>query len=160
MYRDKLSHNKSRSSQIIQSLMAALTERDFITEGHADRVQKLCVLIGEIVGLTSRQLSDIALLAQVRDLGKVGIPDSILFKPNKLSQGEWEMMRLHPEKGYRIASSSTDLIGVAELILKHHEHWDGNGYPAGLKEEEIPVECRILSIVDAYDAMKENSGLN
>lgn len=153
MYRDKLSHSNSRSNQIIQSLMAALTERDFIAEGHADRVKNLCLMIGEKVGLTSRQLSDIALLAQVHDLGKVGIPDSILFKPNKLSQEEWDIMRLHPEKGYRIASSSADLAGVAELILKHHEHWDGNGYPKGLKEEEIPIECRILSIVDAYDAM-------
>ncbi len=93
------------------------------------------------------------LLAQMHDIGKVGIPDRILFKEGALTDEEWKTMRQHAEKGYRVALSSIDLSEVAELILKHHEKWTGNGYPMGIKEEEIPVECRILAIADAYDAM-------
>jgi diguanylate cyclase (GGDEF)-like protein/PAS domain S-box-containing protein len=153
MYREKLYRRSSTRNQIVQALMVALSERDFIAEGHADRVQDLCHQLGLKAGLNSRQLSDLALLAQVHDLGKVGIPDHILFKPGPLTENEWATMRMHPEKGYRIASASPDLAVVAELILKHHEHFDGQGYPMGLREEDIPIECRILSIVDAYDAM-------
>jgi len=153
MYRNKIPRLNSRSNRVVQGLIAALAERDYITDGHADRVQGLCFKLGEKAGVSSRQLSDIALLSRVHDLGKVGIPDRILNKPAKLDQEEWEIMRLHPEKGYRIASASIELAGIAPLILKHHEHWDGNGYPLKLKGDEIPIECRILSIVDAYDAM-------
>ncbi|MEW5785059.1 MAG: PAS domain S-box protein [Bacillota bacterium] len=153
MYRDKLYRSDSARSQIVQALLAALAERDYITEGHAQRLAELCRKVGIKLNLTTRQLSDLALLAQVHDLGKVGIPDSILFKKGSLTEEEWEIMRRHPEKGYRIAVSSPDIAGVADLILKHHERWDGTGYPLKLKGREIPVECRILAIVDAYDAM-------
>jgi len=160
MYRDKLYRSSSSRGKIVQSLLAALAERDYITEGHARRLEELCRAIGEKMNLSSHQLSDLALLAQVHDLGKVGIPDHILFKPGPLTEDEWEIMRSHPEKGYRIASSSPDLAGIAEFILKHHERWDGSGYPLGLKETEIPVECRILAIVDAYDAMTNKRPYN
>ena len=153
LLRDKLYRSTSARNNVVQSLMAALAERDYFTEGHARRLEYLCVALGEKVGFSSRQLTDIALLAQVHDLGKVGIPDRILFKPGPLTDKEWEIMKQHSEKGYRIASSSSDLACVADLILKHHERWDGSGYPVGLKNKEIPLECRILSIVDAYDAM-------
>ena len=154
MYREKLYTSSSGSrSKIVQSLLATLAERDYISGGHARRLEKLCLAMGEKLNLSKRQLSDLSLLAQVHDLGKVGIPDHILFKPASLSVEEWEVMHVHPEKGYRIALSSPELSSVAELILKHHERWDGRGYPLGLKGEAIPVECRILSIVDAFDAM-------
>lgn len=153
MYRDKLYSSSSSRSRIVQSLLAALAERDYITEGHARRLEELCRAVGVKIELTSHQLADLALLAQVHDLGKVGIPDNILFKPGPLTDEEWEVMRGHPEKGFRIASASPDLSGIAELILKHHERWDGKGYPLGIEGSDIPVECRILSIVDAFDAM-------
>jgi diguanylate cyclase (GGDEF)-like protein/PAS domain S-box-containing protein len=153
MYRDKLNRDVNSRSQIMKTLMAALEERDFITSGHALRLEDLCLQLGQKVHLSPHQLSDLNLLAQVHDLGKVGIPDSILFKPGPLTAEEWEIMRQHPEKGYRIAQTSTDLAGIADLILKHHEHWDGTGYPLGLSGEEIPIECRILAIVDSFDAM-------
>ncbi|MDW7739804.1 MAG: diguanylate cyclase [Bacillota bacterium] len=153
MFRDKLYRSTSARNGIVRSLMAALAERDYFTEDHAKRLEQLCLKMGEKIGLTSNQLTDLALLAKVHDLGKVGIPDQILFKPGPLNDEEWQVMKQHPEKGYRIASTSSDLTEVADLILKHHEHWDGGGYPMGLKEEEIPIECRILAIVDAYDTM-------
>ncbi len=153
MHRDKLRRSTSARNGIVQSLMAALTERGYFTQGHARRLEKMCLKVGEKVGLASHQLADLALLAKVHDLGKVGISDQILFKPEPLSKEEWAIMKQHPEKGYRIASTSPDLAGVADLILKHHENWDGSGYPLGLKGEDIPIECRILAIVDAYDTM-------
>ncbi len=153
MYRDKLYGSFSTRSKVVNSLMSALAERDYITEGHAMRLEKLSLALGEKNNLSSRQLADLALLAQVHDLGKVGIPDHVLLKPGALNNDEWAVMKLHPEKGYRIALSSPELIAIADLILKHHEHWDGSGYPLGLKGEEIPLSCRILAIVDAFDAM-------
>jgi HD-GYP domain-containing protein (c-di-GMP phosphodiesterase class II) len=160
MYRDKLYRSSSSRGKIVQSLLAALAERDYITEGHARRLEDLCRLVGEKVNLGSHQLADLALLAQVHDLGKVGVPDHILFKPGPLTDDEWQIMRTHPEKGYRIATSSPDLAGIADYILKHHERWDGSGYPLGLEGTEIPVECRILAIVDAFDAMTSKRPYN
>ncbi len=151
MYRKKFHH--SARSQIVDTLLAALAERDYTAGGHARRLAELCLALGRKLGLSSRQLSDLALLAQVHDLGKVGIPDGILLKKGPLSKEEWDIMRRHPEKSYRIAVASPDLSGIAESILKHHERWDGNGYPMGLKGEEIPMECRVLAIADAFDAM-------
>ena len=153
MYHDKLYRNNRVRNKTVEALMMALAERDYITEGHAQRLSNICLKIGEKIRLSSRQLSDLALLTQVHDLGKVGIPDKILFKESGLTDEEWSIMRLHPEKGYRIAVTSPDLSPVADLILKHHERWDGSGYPLGLSGENIPVECRILAIVDAFDAM-------
>lgn len=153
MYRDKLYRSTRARNKSVQALLAALAERDYITQGHAQRLEYLCRKMGEKVKLSSSQLANLALLAQVHDLGKVGIPDSILFKAGTLTAEEWNVMRLHPEKGYRIAITSSDLSEVADLILKHHEKWDGSGYPIQLQGEDIPIECRILAIVDAYDAM-------
>ncbi len=153
MYRDKMQKGSGARSQIIDSLLTTLGERDFITEGHLRRLEDLCLKTGKKLNLSRKQLSDLALLARVHDLGKVGIPDSILFKKAPLDEEEWEVMRKHPEKGYRIALSSSDLAGISDLILRHHERWDGKGYPLGIEGKDIPLECRILSIVDAYDAM-------
>lgn len=153
MYRNKLIKGNSGKSQIIKSLMATLAERDYITEGHASRLSDLCMKIGMKMNLSYQIMNNLNLLAKVHDLGKVGIPDNVLLKPSTLNAEEWEIMKLHPEKGFRIAISSPDLAGIAELILKHHERWDGKGYPIGLKGDAIPLECRILAIVDTFDAI-------
>jgi len=153
MYRDKLYRSTRARNKSVQALLATLDERDYLNQGHGLRLEKLCRIIGEKINLSSSQLTDLALLAQVHDLGKVGIPDSILFKEGPLTAEEWDVMRLHSEKGHRIAITSSDLSEVADLILKHHEKWDGSGYPIQLQGEAIPIECRILAIVDAYDAM-------
>ncbi|MCK4259462.1 MAG: diguanylate cyclase [Halanaerobiales bacterium] len=153
MYRDKLYHIKSKQSAIVQTLMKALEVRDYITEGHADRLEALLAEVGRAIGLSEQKITDLRLLGQFHDLGKVGIPDRILFKEGPLTSEEYSEMKRHSEIGYRIARSAPELIPISELILKHHEWWNGKGYPLGLKGEEIPLECRLLAIADAYDAM-------
>lgn len=153
MYRDKLHKGVDARSQVISSLLTVMGEKEHITQGDTQRLKELCQLVGQELGLSKKQLSDLTLLVQVHDLGKVGVPDRILGKQGPLSEEEWAVIRQHPEKGYRIALSSTDLSDIADLILKHHERWDGNGYPLGIKGENIPIECRILAIADAFEAM-------
>ena len=153
MYREKLYRSQSVRSTIVNTLMKTLEARDFITEEHTERVQNIVVKLATAGGFPENRLTDLKLLVQFHDIGKVGIPDRILFKPGKLTQKEIQEMQRHPEIGYRIAQSAPDLVPIADWILKHHEWWNGNGYPLKLKGEEIPIECRILAIVDAFDAM-------
>jgi len=100
-----------------------------------------------------REFPDLRLFAQFHDIGKIGVPDSILYKPGRLTAEEYESMKRHTEIGYHIALSSVDLMPISDWVLKHHEHWDGGGYPLGLSGGDIPLECRLLAVVDAYDAM-------
>ncbi|SFG83871.1 diguanylate cyclase (GGDEF) domain-containing protein [Desulfotomaculum arcticum] len=153
MYREKLYHSQSNRSAIVQTLTKAMEARDFVTEGHAERLQDLAANLAVAAGIPASEITNIRLLAQFHDIGKVGIPDRVLNKPGRLNQDEKIEMQRHSEIGYRIAQSAPDLAHIADWILKHHEWWNGQGYPLGLKGEEIPLECRILSIVDAYDAM-------
>jgi len=153
MYRDKLHRGQSARSAIVQTLLKALEARDLITEGHAVRLQDYVTVLAEAVRMPGRDIAELCLLAKFHDIGKVGVPDKILFKPGPLNLDEVAEMRRHSEIGYRIAKSAPDLAPVADWILKHHEWWNGKGYPLGLKGEEIPLECRILAIADAYDAM-------
>lgn len=156
MYTDKLRAGTSVKSGIVKGLLAALTAKDFVAEGHVSRVTQVACRLGVGSGLSKKEMSDLALLAEVHDLGKVGIPDRILFKPGPLTAEEREEMKQHSAIGYRIAKASMDLAHVANLILHHHEWWNGSGYPSGLREREIPIECRILSIADAYDAIRSD----
>lgn len=153
MYREKLHRSRSARSAIVQTVMSLLEARDFITEGHADRLQDMLMKLARAAGLQETRMTDLRLLAQFHDIGKVGIPDRILLKPGPLSQEEMIEMQRHCEIGHRIAQSSPDLLPVADWVLKHQEWWNGQGYPLGLSGEQIPIECRILSIADAYDAM-------
>lgn len=153
MYREKLHSGQSARSSIVQTLMKALEARDFITEGHADRMQNLVVTMAEALNFSERRVNDLKLLARFHDIGKVGVPDSILFKEGPLTKEEYEIMKRHSEIGHRIALSAPELVLIADWILKHHEWWNGGGYPLGLSGEDIPLECRILAIVDAYDSM-------
>lgn len=153
MYREKLHRSKSARSAIVQAMIKALNARDHITEGHADRLQGLIIRLNTAIGIQENRLADLRLLAKFHDIGKVGIPDRILFKPGSLTSEEMNEMRRHSEIGHRIARSAPGLAPIADWILKHHEWWNGNGYPLGLKGEEIPLECRLLSIIDAYDTM-------
>ncbi len=153
MYREKLHRTQSTRSALVQALMKALEARDFITEGHAERLQKLVFAMGRAIGISDRNLVDLRLLAQFHDIGKVGVPDRILLKPAPLTSAEFIEMQRHCEIGHRIAQSAPDLVPIADWILKHHEWWNGEGYPLGIRGESIPLECRILAIADTYDAM-------
>jgi diguanylate cyclase (GGDEF)-like protein/PAS domain S-box-containing protein len=153
MYRHKLIDRKSFHGAIVESLMKALKERDYETEGHIRRMKDYSVRLGKILGLSENRIIDIALLASLHDIGKLSIPDNIMHKKGKLDPREWEIMKEHVETGCRIAGSSLELGSIAQAILSHHEWYDGSGYPQGLKGEEIPFSSRIISVVDAYDAM-------
>lgn len=153
MYREKLHRSRSVRSALMQTLMKALEARDFITEGHAARMEAQITAFGRALDLPSGMINDLRLLARFHDIGKVGTPDHILFKPGPLTPEETAEMQRHSEIGYRIAQASPDLIPISDWILAHHEWWNGQGYPRGLEGKEIPLACRIISIVDAFDAM-------
>ena len=99
------------------------------------------------------ELDELCLLSVLHDIGKIGITDKILLKPAKLSDDEWKEMKKHSEIGYHIAAASNELSSIAEYILSHHERWDGNGYPQGLKGSEIPKLSRIIAVIDTYDVI-------
>jgi len=153
MYQRKLLKESSMRHTIVKTLMKALEERDYITQGHADRMGSISKDIGKLLNLSSSKINRLELLAKFHDIGKVGIPDKILNKPGPLDEKEWEIMKTHCDIGFRIANESAELRDIADLILKHQEKYDGTGYPLGLKKDEIPIECRIISVVDAFDAM-------
>lgn len=153
MYRQKLLHRQSIRSNIVQIAMKALGERDFITGGHAERLRDIVSKMLIVYGQNRCNPSDMILLAEFHDIGKVGISDHILFKQGPLTRDEYTEMQRHCEMGQRIALSSPDLAPIADWILKHHERWDGTGYPLKLAGDEIPLACRILAIADSYDAM-------
>jgi diguanylate cyclase (GGDEF)-like protein/PAS domain S-box-containing protein len=153
MYHQKLLEGKSYRNNILNTLLATLYERSQETEEHARRLKGYCHHVGNVLGLTSKELSELSLLAMLHDIGKVAVDQNVLQKPSALNVQEWVEMKRHSEIGFRIAQNSPDLINVAEYILFHHERWDGGGYPRGLRGEEIPLLCRILAVADAYDAM-------
>jgi diguanylate cyclase (GGDEF)-like protein/PAS domain S-box-containing protein len=153
MYRKKLYRAQSIRSGFVRTLMKTLRARDPVTEEQVCRLEKLLIKMAVDLGVPETTQADIRLLAQFHDIGKIAMPDRILFKEGVFTPEERREMERHCEIGYRIAQSAPDLVHIAEWILKHHEWWNGQGYPLGLKGEEIPVESRILSICDAYEAM-------
>lgn len=153
MYRHKLTEGKSARSAILNSIEKMIYEKSCETEEHATRLSEISRQIGRSVGLSDYEMEELNLLSVLHDMGKIGIPDKILMKPDRLSDEEWEIMKKHSEKGYNLAKSTPELNSIADSILHHHERWDGTGYPAGLRGEQIPKLSRILSIVDAYDVI-------
>ncbi len=153
MYQNKLLKKESIRSAFVSTFMKALEAKDYVVEGHVMRMEALVTRIGEALSLHRDRLDKLILLTRFHDIGKIGIPDSILKKPAPLTETEWKVMRTHSSIGERIALEAADIRDIAHLILKHHERWDGRGYPLGMRGDEIPVECRILAIADTFDAM-------
>lgn len=141
--------------EAILRLCLAAELRDKVTGMHIRRIQEYSALLGRKCGLPEDHVELLYLASAMHDLGKIGIPDSILLKPGKLDAEEWVIMKSHTVIGAQsLANSRFRLIQLAETIARsHHEKWDGNGYPDGLKGLEIPMEARIVSIVDSFDAM-------
>jgi putative two-component system response regulator len=141
--------------EVLARLALAAEYRDDATQEHAWRIGRTCGLLARLIGLDDRQVELIERAAPLHDIGKIGIPDAILLKPGGLTEEEFAEMKRHTTIGTEILSgSSSALLGLAEQIaLTHHERWDGNGYPAGLRGEEIPLPGRIAAIADAFDAL-------
>jgi putative nucleotidyltransferase with HDIG domain len=135
------------------ALTKALDARDRETEGHSVRVSELTVRLGEEMGLSARELHSLRRGALLHDIGKIGVSDTILHKPGKLTEEEWRIMRKHPEIGANIIRDIPFLRDTIEVILYHQERWDGSGYPFGMKGEEIPLKARIFAVADALDAL-------
>ena len=153
MYQNKLLKKESIRSTFVKAFMKALEVKDFVSEGHVSRMEYLAVLLGKELGLHQDQMDRMVLLTKFHDIGKIGIPDAILKKPAALDEAEWKVMKTHTSIGERIALEAAEIKDIAHLILKHHERWDGKGYPLGIAGETIPIECRVLTIVDTFDAM-------
>ena len=156
MARRKLFDQKSHHNAVLSSIMTTLFERSFETKEHAERIGSFCSIIGQKLLLHQDDIDRLRLFAMLHDIGKIGISDQILNKPSALNEDELAIMRTHPEIGYRIAMASPDLAPIADLILTHHERWDGKGYPNQIAGEKIPLLSRILAVADAYDAMTED----
>jgi len=153
MYRNKLVEARSTRSSFISSLEKTLWAKSHETKEHCLLLQEMALKIGYAIDLSESELNNLRMLACFHDIGKIAVPNGVLDKPGKCSPAEWEALKKHPEIGYRIALSSPELAPIAEAILCHHEHWDGQGYPFGLQGEEIPLMSRIITIVDAYDVL-------
>lgn len=156
MNQRKLLEEKSSHSSIIATIRATMREKSHETEAHEERMARLARKVGVILGLSQTDLDNMELLAQLHDIGKVGVSEQILNKPGKLNDEEWLEMKKHPEIGERIAMSTSSLAPIGNYILCHHERWDGSGYPRNLSGYKIPLLSRILAIVDAYDAMTQD----
>lgn len=137
------------------ALATALSLRDAYTQDHCGRVEAICTALGQRCGLAPAQLPALLDAARLHDIGKIGIPDHILFKPGRLDPDEWKIMQSHAEAGARICAEldRPDAALLAEIVRHHHENFDGSGYPDGLAGDAIPLASRIIRVVDSYDAM-------
>ncbi|MBM3713018.1 MAG: diguanylate cyclase, partial [Actinobacteria bacterium] len=153
MYKSKLLEKKSISNSIISSITRTLFEKDYETEEHTIRMRDMALEIGKLLKLSKKKLDNLSLLASLHDIGKIALSDELLNKNAKLTKREWEIVKRHPEIGFNICESSPQLAHIADFVLTHHEWFDGSGYPQGLKGKEIPIESRILAIIDAFDVM-------
>lgn len=137
----------------LRALTAALETRDLETHGHSERVVTYSLRLGREYGLDNYWTKALEFGSLLHDIGKIGVPDSILRKPAKLTDDEWVLMRQHPVHGQQILRGIEFLEGAARVVAQHHEKWDGSGYPLGLSGEDIDVCARIFSVADAFDAM-------
>lgn len=144
---------ESAYDRTLVSLMTALDARDRETEGHSRRVADIAVAIGRELGLDDEDLKNLERGGLLHDIGKIGVSDLILHKPEELEAGEWDRMREHPEIGARIVGDIGFLSGAVPVIRHHHERWDGSGYPEGLEGAEIPLLARVFAVADTFDAM-------
>lgn len=139
--------------EMVQVLIGAMDYKDQGTGDHSDRVVNMTVQMARRMKISERRIREIRFGALLHDIGKMGIPDKILLKPTTLNDEEWEIMRMHPKKGYDLLCKSVTLKKYAEIAYCHHEKWDGRGYPQGLHGTQIPLSARIFAVVDVYDAL-------
>ena len=139
--------------EFVECISSALDARDPYTGDHSRRVSDTATVLAKMLGLADDEIQEIHIAAHLHDIGKIGIPDSILLKPGRLDDEEWALMKQHPQIGADILSKSPSFSRISAIILHHHERYDGKGYPRGLKGTGIPLMGRILTIADCFDAM-------
>ncbi len=144
---------RPRALSIIYALAATVDAKDSYTYGHSRKVSEYAVAISEALSLPQDKITTIRAASLLHDIGKVGVPDSILNKKEPLTEDDWKPIKGHPKLGVEILRHVIDLVNCLPAIMHHHEHYDGSGYPTGLKGDQIPFESRILAVADAYDAM-------
>jgi len=146
-------HNKGIYHDLIAGIVAALEAKDRFTADHSLRVSDMAEQICKIMVLPEEQTEMIHMAAHVHDIGKISIPEAILEKPGALDDEEWSQIRQHPSMGADILNRSAELSEIANIVLHHHERWDGKGYPDGQKGRDIPLGSRIIAVCDSIDAM-------
>ena len=143
-------------SGVVRALTSAIDAKDRYTRGHSDRVARISVRLAAELGCSEETLNNIYLAGLLHDIGKIGIDDSVLRKPGKLSDEEYEHIKSHVEVGHRILLDLKKMDEVLPVVLHHHESWDGGGYPHRLPSKEIPLSARIVAVADSYDAMSSD----
>lgn len=137
----------------LRAIITGLEEKDSYTHGHSIRVAEYAVMIAEEMGFSEEQIREVEISALFHDIGKIGIPDSILMKPARLTPAEFEIMKSHPVRSAQIMEKISSLRNLIPGIKHHHERYDGLGYPDGLRGEAIPLYARVILVADTYDAM-------
>lgn len=144
---------KSSCLETAKMLMKVLDEKDEYTREHCQRVTQIALMIGQAMSLSKEEMMHLEFAGLLHDIGKIALPDEIINKEGKLTEQEYNIVKLHPAIGYQLLMDMTFLAVSREILLQHHERMDGKGYPLGLKGEQIDIKARILAVADAYDAM-------
>ena len=153
MYRNKLYESSSTKNKTIKLVINSLFAKSDRESEHSKRVSALCEFIAKKLQMSTIEIHRMRIAGLLHDIGKIGVPENILNKPGTLSESEWEIIKRHPETGFRILSASNEFADISGAILEHHEHWDGSGYPRGISGESISLQARIITVADAFDAM-------
>ncbi|MGM0653669.1 MAG: HD-GYP domain-containing protein, partial [Bacillota bacterium] len=153
MRNNKSGESKKARANLLKALYEQIEQKSCESVEHIKRLRNLSFSIGKKLNLHKTELSRLANLALLHDIGLVRLVENELLKTDNLTAQEWSKVKLHPREGWRIARATRDFANIAEDILSHHEWWDGSGYPRGLKGEEIPLLARIFAIADAYEVM-------
>ncbi|MEF3693320.1 MAG: diguanylate cyclase [Acholeplasmataceae bacterium] len=153
LLRHKITVGMSVRNRTIRALMNTLTDKYLEEKLHSQRVGHFCKMIGLKLGLNKEDLDVLELAGLYHDIGKISIPDAIINKPGRLTKDEYEIIKTHTSIGYQILKAADEYSGLAEYALYHHERWDGQGYPRGLKGNEIPLFARIINVADSFEAM-------
>ena len=153
MYKEKLYSSQNARNVIVKNLINAVEVNGVLDKRSSDRFTKLALILARAAGISKKRTKELVLLAQFHDIGNISVREKILHKPGRLTSEEFVEIQKHSDVGQRIAQSAPDLAHISDYILKHHEWWNGNGYPLGLKGNEIPLESRVIAIVDAYESM-------
>lgn len=153
MYKNKLFEGPNMRNKAVEAIIRTVNERNQTEEKHSIEVSRYAAQLGSLYGFSEKEIQELKIIGLFHDIGKIAIDEEILIKKESLTLEEMDEIKKHPEIGYRILNTISHMNKISEYVLLHHERWDGKGYPKGIKGKDIPVQSRIIAIVDAYDAM-------